>query len=323
MSIKNMLEEAAIPLTLHELLERTLRADRPILPLDPDGDWIRASGVGRLCPREEVLAARNPAIKRTWKQPANLTLTFSVGTGVHWSFQRDVFSDAGAGILRGRWRCDECGALVGGGLSPEDVRLQASVREKGLRMSLEECDALRARCAAQLRPDALVPSPVPRPGEEYPQCPCCGLSTTYTYREMWFGDPDLGIGGSLDGIVELPWREGYGVLEMKTISEMGAWAVRTAPKPEHIDQAHVYMLLTGFKWALVVYIDKGTHGMGMLIPHEVAYSEEVASAVKMRSLITRAALRAPEAPLPGRICTARNCRRAKDCALSEVCFASP
>jgi hypothetical protein len=314
MGIKTVLEGAAkaVPLTLHALLETSLLTEEKKHPLDPDADWIRASGVGKLCPREEVLAAHHNVV-RVWRQEASLKLIFLVGTALHAGFQKEALSSVGANILRGRWRCDDCGTLYGGGLSKADARAQSLVREGGLRLTEDERAALKRRNAAQRDPSALIASPTT-------PCAECGSQEGYTYREMWFGDPDLGCGGSLDGIIELPWRSTFGVLEMKSISGMGAWGVRVGPKPEHVDQATIYMMLTGLRWVLVLYIDKSAPGLASCIPHEIEYDPERAASLRARLRSAREGIRDVAAAVPPRICGTRSCARAKDCELSSQCF---
>ena len=82
-----------------------------------------------------------------------------------------------------------------------------------------------------------------------------GLTMGYMQEaEVWVHDPDLMVGGSLDGVL----HDGS-VFEEKTSSMFVYNKIvldQKQPKWEHLLQVHTYFLLTGADWASVVYEDR-------------------------------------------------------------------
>lgn len=78
-------------------------------PMKP-GDWLRASKVGYLCPREEVLCFKYD-ITRTEVITADNRWTFDIGTSMHWGMQNLVLGPQKK--IVGVWRCRQCGKLHG------------------------------------------------------------------------------------------------------------------------------------------------------------------------------------------------------------------
>lgn len=78
-------------------------------PLRP-GDKVRASGLYKICPREEVLAARHQ-VMRTDDISADLHLIFGHGYAIHHYLQNELLPDLG--VLLGSWRCTHCAKAHG------------------------------------------------------------------------------------------------------------------------------------------------------------------------------------------------------------------
>jgi hypothetical protein len=90
--------------------KKNIRREQEVLPLQPDS-WIRASGIGWMCPREEVLCARHGVVRKEVVGPDTMW-TYDVGTGMHWVMQNLVLGPRG--LITGCWRCRACGAEQGG-----------------------------------------------------------------------------------------------------------------------------------------------------------------------------------------------------------------
>lgn len=183
------------------------------------------------------------------------------------------------GTLHGTWKCEACGKLYG--------------EQK-----------------ADMRPeDWSVPMP---------KVCSCG-HRTFNYIEPSFVDHDLRLTGHSDGFLVLPGLAGMGILEVKSIGTRAAKEVQSAPKVEHLVQAHIYMMFTGFRWAKILYWQKGEAGLNSLLEHHVDRDEETIRRVQdmIRSIWAGVALKT----LPERICAHDNCIRAKACPVSRRCFA--
>jgi hypothetical protein len=76
-------------------------------PMNKKNIYFRASGIGRMCAREEVLCSIGN-VKRTFNISAGLDVTFNIGNGVH-SFLQEKLKD----ILLGHWKCKNCHFKIG------------------------------------------------------------------------------------------------------------------------------------------------------------------------------------------------------------------
>jgi hypothetical protein len=81
------------------------RIKPPMQPNDP----IRASGIGWMCMREEVLRAKLLIPKETVNN-ANDDWTMGLGTALHYVLQNEILGPVGE--LIGDWRCLGCGQLM-------------------------------------------------------------------------------------------------------------------------------------------------------------------------------------------------------------------
>ena len=147
----------------------------------------------------------------------------------------------------------------------------------------------------------------------------CG-AREFTYKEASFVDHDLRMTGHSDGFLVIPGLPGMGILEVKSIGSRYAKEIKVAPQIAHMIQAHVYMMFTGFRWAKILYWQKGESGLGSLVEHHVDRDEETIRRVQdaIRSIWAGVALKT----LPERVCATDSCAKAKACPVSTKCFAT-
>lgn len=79
--------------------------EKPRPPLKP-GDPVRASQVGWMCPREEVLAYRLD-VTRSKTSDGSDSWVMGLGTSIHYTLQNEILGPVGE--LVGTWRCLGCG----------------------------------------------------------------------------------------------------------------------------------------------------------------------------------------------------------------------
>ena len=268
--------------------ERFTRFDRKP-PLNIEKDYLRASGIPNLCPREEVLAVLNNVFRKD-DIDAGLNLTFLHGTSLHWGVQNHLLGPMG--VLYGTWRCDKCGFMHG---QPDPLRKDQRVEDWAIPRPKQ--------CGVPLSS-----------GKEQ-----CG-SYEFTYHEHHFKDQAARLSGHSDGFLALPGLNGMGVLEIKSIGARYAREIKQAPQIGHIIQAHVYMMFTGFKWAKIMYWQKSEFGLNALVEHHIDRDEET-----IRRIIDMAngvwnGIRSQGEFMPERICANATCPRAKSCQLVDLCF---
>lgn len=256
-------------------------------PLRPGG-VVRASGFAELCPREEVLIAREGLVRKRERDADNL-LTLAHGHGLHFALQNHVLPKVG--VLHGVWRCLHCAHLAGAPPESEPFRVESGVPAVPLASFL-----------------------VPRPT----CCPQCGRNE-WLYKELHFESVEHGIGGHPDGYLTLAGMPGLGLLEIKSTGR--PFEVRSAPYVAHAIQVQIYLWFTGLAWAKVLYWSKGDWGMKALIEHTIHRDDETIASIQ-------AALSAlwtgiDGGALPSRICVTREAPRAKTCHCAKACFATP
>lgn len=264
------------------LLKRRLKTSEVREPLNPSS-WLRASGFADMCLRAEVIRYL-AGVSTTSDWTADSAVTFAHGSGIHWALQNKILS--AADVLRGVWRCETCGLVVGGPEKPSTAM--------GPQPFVSE----------QQKPRPTV-------------CTQCA-QTEFVYVEQFFGDAELKIGGHPDGFLEMPGVEGLGVVEAKSISSRGIWEVRSAPYMSHVIQSQIYMMLTGLKWAIVLYWDKGGFGTGCLVEHVIERDEDTIQ--KIRKMIVAMRQGMTNSWLPEKICETSDCPRAKKCNVADMCF---
>lgn len=276
-----------------ELIERSLRRScNSVLPM-AEQDWFRVSSIGGVCPREEVLCSRNGVVRQDNISP-DLGMVFEMGHAIHWVMQNRVM--AGLGLI-GKWRCTWCGEEYGS-------------FESELVARPEEC----LRCGA-------VADEKPRVSGR----PDAGIrADAFFYVEQWIGNNEYRIGGHPDGFFvdgdsQDFSKEDVFLLEFKSASTRSYYKYKKAPDFMHVVQAQVYMWLTGYRRAKIIYIDKGTFGMGAMAVHDLDYDAETIVIVKQAIVDMRKGISGGKVP-ERTLCVTQGCKKAAACQVSEVCF---
>jgi len=146
-------------------------------------------------------------------------------------------------------------------------------------------------------------------------------SAEFYFKEYDLVDHTYRVTGHTDGFLAIGGLEGLGILEGKSISPKGAWEVRDCPKLDHYIQTQGYMWLTGATWGKIVYWDTCAHAHAAAIEHHIERDEEAIDGLK--SLLQSIWQGIDGGPLASRICGTPGCDRAKDCAVSKLCFSLP
>lgn len=271
---------------LKEALRSALREERRRLPLTLDST-VGASRLASLCPREEVLAAREDVVRPYVEEPAS-TLTFAQGHGIHWALQNKILPRAG--VLLGRWLCEDCGCFYGG---------EGLVGAPGTPIVVQ--------------PDAPpdLSSLIPRPKA----CGRCGSRDLF-YRELFLSFPALRVGGRPDGFLRIEGLPGLGIVDCKSTSK--PWEVRGAPLYSHAVQVQVYLFFTGLRWGKVLYWHKEASGVEALIEHTIWRDDALIAEIRRTMEEMWAGIGG--GPIPARICRVEEAPRAKSCALCGPCF---
>ena len=182
-------------------------------------------------------------------------------------------------VIVGQWRCQWCMKLHGG-------------LKKGV-------------------PKELTLKPRPK------RCRRCKKSD-FVYNELSFYDEELRLSGHNDAFLKQPGYPGLGVGEFKSIGVRGGLEIRKAPNVGHVIQAQVYMMLSGCRWAKILYWQKSETGINALVEHTVEYDEGTVRVI--RDMIRSIWKGLRDRDLPERICATDDCKRAKGCALKQACF---
>ncbi len=280
--------------SIKRLISDGLREVRVKHPVTED-DWFRASSIGTMCPREEVLCARHSIIREEGIDGL-VGITFAMGHAVHWMLQTRVLPVSCT--LIGQWRCTFCGETYGSRATRMVPRPEACIR-----------------CGA-------VAGDVPRVNGR-PDLDVNG--NAFLYAEEWCGDADHRVGGEPDGqYLEGDYREDYTdddlvLLELKSCNERNFAELKKAPDFTHVIQAHTYMWLSGYRRAKIIYINKNGYGPAIMHEHDISYDEETIVRVQDALQEIRAGIDGGD--LPKRtVCAVRKCPRAKRCRAADVCF---
>jgi hypothetical protein len=249
-----------------------------------DLGWIRVSSLAALCPREEVLVSLL-GVTRADPYDGDLGLVFEHGHALHWGLQNRILPEAG--VIYGKWRCMNCGTVMGG------WEPNAKPRK------------------------TIIESQIPRPKHCW-KCETLLSAATCMFQEQQFSNHEFKLRGHPDGFLVLPGKPGMGVFEGKSINPKGAWEVRGCPKMDHVVQVQCYMWLTGCAWAKLLYWDKAGMGMSSLIEHTVDKDDDMIEAIKDE--ISSVWVGIEDGTLPMRTCKTRTCPRAEKCSVADVCF---
>lgn len=115
MSFGSIIRDATGQGSLLRIVEEQFVRSEKKQPLEPSRDFIRASSVHNLCPREEVFCALKNIV-RPDEIDAGLNLTFLHGTALHWGLQNKLLGPLG--VLYGTWKCESCGEVYGKQTAP-------------------------------------------------------------------------------------------------------------------------------------------------------------------------------------------------------------
>lgn len=278
-----------------DLIRDAVTHGRRNTPPMVDGDWMRVSSIGGMCPREEVLCSRHQVVRED-NITSDLGMVFEIGHAIHWLMQNRVFGCTGR--LIGRWRCTWCGETYGS-------------FEEGLALRPESC----LRCGAIAgdkprvngRPDAST------------------RAEAFFYVEQWVGNNKYRLGGHPDGFLVDGDPRNYAdddvvLLEFKSASQRNFFAYKKSPDFMHVIQCQTYMWLTGYRRAKVIYIDKSTYGMKAIAQHDLDYDSELVERVKEAIVDVHEGIAGGRIP-PRSVCANDSCQRAKGCVVSGQCFA--
>ena len=142
----------------------------------------------------------------------------------------------------------------------------------------------------------------------------CSRAGLLLRREVHVQDDVLKIVGHGDGVLRLP--SGKALLEIKTINSRGYMAL-TQPKPEHVEQATLYMGILGLKMAVFIYYNKES---SQVKEFKVVHSPAIFSELIKRIETQRSKIR--QRILPSRGGRKANTYPCTFCPFSRVCFDS-
>ena len=266
--------------SLRDMAFSLMRESRPKNPIRPGVQHVRASAAAEFCARCEVLFARNPTLDEPDKvETVDGLLTFRHGDALHWVLQNQILPQLG--VMLGVWSCLDCSAHYGEVTDPFDPSKLA------------------------FKP-AVCTAPA-----------CSGCCDEFRYREQFFADPDTLLQGHPDGFIKVPWREDVGIFEAKSIG----YAKQIAENPlwHHIVQVHVYFLLTGLKWAQILYWHKAGKGLDAWTEHTVEPDEDLLEELVRQTGIMRKGLEG--GAVPERVCLTPEDSLAQICPMRGRCFA--
>lgn len=299
------------------------REPRQKQPLQP-GDLIRISSLGKLCPREEVLASKHDII-RIDKPDPSLAITFDIGDMFHDLYRGLYYGPMGE--WRGAWECKRCGWDTDkAGLSHPPEKGQYKVKPPKLAAMPSKCPACGARS----------PRRCPRCGEWFATtCLGCGyaesaLEAEYDYRLIGFKewhveDPEVGIKGHPDG-----WGVRGGtktrLVDIKSISPNGFKRMSRTPLEGHAEQVWGYQHCCGHTdlCGTVLYANKSPWGDHTEFVREIkvkSFDKKTFDQV-VRRPVEEVRNGLSGGPLPERFCVSQDCARANECQIADVCFGS-
>lgn len=148
------------------------------------------------------------------------------------------------------------------------------------------------------------------------RCEQCGENDGFEFHEEDLVDHEHRITGHCDGFLEIPGLEGLGILEAKSIGT--SWEIQNVPKLDHVIQIQLYLWMTGLKWGFILYWVKNEAGLNGLVEHYIERDEDTIAQIKKELKAIWNGV--DSGVLPDRICTSADCPRAKECAVSSICF---
>lgn len=110
MALERAFRKALSNRTLVRMIGDAAQRKGSIEPLSSPDAVLRVSRVAEMCPREEIICARNEVVRND-NVSSDLAVTFAHGHGLHWVLQNALLPPTGA--LVGQWRCLTCALLHG------------------------------------------------------------------------------------------------------------------------------------------------------------------------------------------------------------------
>ena len=262
------------------------------------GDCVRASEMGYMCVREEVLAFKFEIIRQEHLQQT-LQITFDIGDAFHELFRNEYFGPMGE--WGGAWECLHCGWDTDQAGMSESPMVSHGVVSPGrlVRMPFE-CGGCRA--------------PFVRPSKYE------GAMTLYgRFKEWLIVDSVLRLDGHPDGWSLIPGSKRR-VTDLKSHSAAG-FSNRSSPESEHVLQVTAYEHLCGDKEGAIWYINKSPWGdsPSFIRDFDIMFDRGFFKKTVVKQCDTLQNGLAG-GPLADRICVSKDCPRAKKCQLSDFCF---
>ena len=278
--------------SLTSLIKEAYKDKRVKPPFDPD-DWLRISSIGSICEREEVLCAKLNVDREEYID-GDSGMNFEHGHAVHWMFQNKILPTVG--VVIGAWRCTYCGTQYGS-------------RHEGYVPRPERC----GRCGA-------IAGERPRNSGK----PEFIDDHAFVFVEEWLGNEEHKIGGSPDGQMILEYNPRYKpsdltLLEFKSTNDRSFLKIKDTPDYVHVIQTQLYMWLTGYPKAKILYFNKNDRGTQGLKEYDLDYDQECVDRVLNVLSVIRNGITTGIVP-PRVVCTTIDCPRAFGCKVKDACF---
>lgn len=278
------------------LISDALKESRDKTPMAEE-DWVRVSSIGSMCPREEVLCSNNNIVRED-SFDGYVGLNFELGNAVHWLFQNRAI--AATGKIIGSWRCTYCGEVYGSRATRMVPRPDRCIR-----------------CGA-------IAEDVPRANGK-PDLTASG--NAFLYVEEWLGNHEFRIGGSPDGQMVFGDPLNYAeedliLLEFKSASDNNFAKYRNTPDFLHVIQTQVYLWLTGYKKAKILYFNKNfsPSSKNPIHEHNIEFDPGTIEQVQEAIRLVRGGIDSGVVP-ERKVCASRDCSRAFRCKVRDLCFA--
>ena len=292
-SIREKLKEKKYKKPSRRLFEynKKFRCTRKKEPMQ-SGDTFRASGLGYVCIREEVLASRYDFLREEHLSPG-LRITFDIGDVFHDLYRDLYFGPMGEWV--GAWKCLHCGwdTDVGGLSEPPVLGKTPGVLAK-----------MPAKCNGCGAPFISLDDEI---------------QTYGTFKEWWVVDKRHFIHGHPDG-----WHVVFGMprklTDLKSQSGNSFLGRRSVELPHKV-QVISYLHMSGDKDGSVWYLNKSPWGdsPSFLRDFDVVYDKAL-----FKKLVADPMEKLQDGlsggTLPERTCVSAECPRAKDCQLVDICF---
>jgi hypothetical protein len=291
--IREKLQERKFRKPSRRLFEynKRFRAIRKKEPMKA-GDSFRASSLGYVCIREEVLASRYDFLREE-HIPPSLQITFDIGDIFH-NLYRDLYFGP-MGEWQGAWKCLHCG------------------------WDTDEAGWSEPPVLGKT-PGVLSKMPVKCGGCGAPFVTFDDKEDVYgTFKEWYIADERHFIHGHPDG-----WNVVLG--KPRVLGDLKSQSANSFPSRRSVESPHKvqilsYMHMSEDKHGALWYLNKSPWGdsPSFLRDFEVEYDRDL-----FMKLVAQPMEKLQDGlaggSLPERVCASRVCPRAKDCQLADICF---